>query len=68
MEAVKTTLRPFVGPGEMLIWRAPFRWFNENGVLPNHFESHSLDDLCEEFGYEVVHEFFHAAVVKLPVR
>ena len=64
MSSVQEALRPFAGPGEMLIWRAPFHWHNDNGVLPNHFESHSLDDLCEEFGYEVVHDFNHATIVR----
>ena len=68
MEALKAALLPFVGPGEWLIWRAPFRWHNESGALANHFECLSLDDLCGEFGYEVVHDFQHLAIVKPPTR
>ena len=68
MDAMKAALRPFVGPGEMLMWRSAFRWHNDQGVLPNHYESQDIDYLCEEFGYELVHDFCHLAIVKRPAR
>lgn len=66
MRSLVDVLRPHVGPGQMLLWRDAFRWRNDDGALPNHFECMSLHSLCEEFGYEVVHDFCHAAVVKMP--
>lgn len=64
MDVLKITLRRKVRPGEMLIWREAFRWKNDEGVLPNHYEMYSLDELCESFRYEVVHDFTHVAVVR----
>lgn len=64
MDVLKLSLRSKVRPGEMLIWREAFRWKNDEGALPNHYEMKSLDELCEEFRYEVVHDFNHVAVVR----
>ncbi len=66
MDALKDALRPLVRPGEMLMWRDAFRWKNDEGVLPNHYECFSLEGLCIDHGYEVVHDFNHVAIVKLP--
>lgn len=63
MNALKDALRPHLKHGEMLMWRDAFRWHNDTGVLPNHYECMGLGQLCEDFGYEVVHDFRHVAVV-----
>ena len=64
MGAVKQALRPLVKNGEMLIWRDAYRWKCDEGALPNHYESLTLPCLCEDFGYEVVHDFHHIAIVR----
>jgi len=64
MEALKSALRPYLNTGDMLIWRDAFRWENDEGVLSNHYEMFELPTLCADFGYEVVHDFRHVAVVR----
>lgn len=64
MNAIKDALRPGLKEGDMLIWRDAFRWKNDNGVLPNHFECMDLAQLCDDFDYDVVHDFCDVAVVR----
>lgn len=64
MGAFKQALRPLVRNGEMLIWRDAYRWKCDDGVLANHYESMNLRGLCEDFCYEVVHDFHHIAIVR----
>lgn len=64
MEALRNSLRPLVPQGAKLIWRGPFRWMSDEGVLSNHFESASIEYLAGEFGYKVLFDFKHVAVVK----
>lgn len=55
----------YLKPGMMLIYRDAFRWKNEDGeVLSNHFEGNSLRSLAEEFGYNIVIDFNHVAIVE----
>ena len=63
MDALKIALRKHLKPNEMLIWRDAFRWKNDDGVLSNHYEMFDLCELCDDFGYTVVHDFNHVAVV-----
>ena len=58
-------LRPFLKPGQKVIWREPFRWFDDNGVLSNHYDGMSVASLAADFGYEYDWElaFEHAAIV-----
>lgn len=51
--AVADALRPYLGEGQKVIWREAFRWKDDNGVLPNHFEMLSLAQLAATFGYTV---------------
>jgi hypothetical protein len=51
-------------PGERVIWRQPFRWFDSNGVLSNAYECYSLSTVCFERRWTVVHDFHHVAVVR----
>lgn len=62
---VADTLRPFLKPGQKVIWREPFRWFDDNGVLSNHYDGMGIQQLADDFGYEVDWEFCmqHAAIV-----
>lgn len=64
VQSVVDSLRPFLAEGERIIWRAPFRWHDDNGVLSNHYESMTLKYLAEDFRYEIVHNFEHVGVVK----
>lgn len=64
IDSVVESVRPFLKDGEKIIWRAPFRWHDDNGVLSNHYEGMSLKYLAEDFGYEIVHNFEHVGVVK----
>lgn len=63
---VCAVLRPFMQEGDMLIYRSQFRWHNaaDNCVLPNHFESASLQSLAEEFNYYIRHDYGHVAIVR----
>ena len=58
-------LRPFLKPGQKVIWREPFRWFDDNGVMSNHYDGMSVASLAEDFGYDYDWElaFEHAAIV-----
>lgn len=63
--SVADLLRPFLKPGQKVIWREPFRWFDDSGVLSNHYDSMSVARLVEDFGYDYDWElaFEHAAIV-----
>jgi hypothetical protein len=50
--------------GEKVIWRDAFRWKDKDGVLSNHFECNGIHSLAEDFGYEVVANFNHVAVIR----
>jgi hypothetical protein len=69
-QAMRDALRPFVKPGERLIFRSQFRWFDDaapDAVLSNHFESMSIRHLAEDCGYEVLHDYTHLAIVRKKV-
>ena len=67
---VADLLRPFLKPGQKVIWREPFRWFDDNGVLSNHYDSMSVPQIAGEFGYDYDWElaFEHAAIVSPKVQ
>ena len=58
-------LRPYLKPGQKVIWREAFRWHDDNGVLPNHYDGMEIPALAEAFGYdwEYDFDFKHAAIV-----
>lgn len=71
-------LQQFCKPDQFVIWRDAFRWRRHiagavhpvpyetyDEVLPNHSDSYSLEQLCEEFLYEVEWEYNlkHVAIV-----
>jgi hypothetical protein len=58
-------LRPYLKPGQKVIWREAFRWHDDNGVLPNHYDGMELPALAEDFGYDWEYGFDlkHAAIV-----
>lgn len=52
--------------GEFVLYRNAFRWMNmEENVMSNHYESMSVEQIAEDFGYEVVYNAKHAAIFKL---
>ena len=57
-------LKKILREGEKVVWRDCFRWHDENGVLSSHYEGHSIQYLCEEFNYELIHNFNHVAVIR----
>lgn len=59
-------LRPFLKPGDKVIWREAFRWHDDNGVMPNHYDGMSVAGLADEFGYQFDWDFNmnHAAIVR----
>lgn len=63
--SVADLLRPFLKPGQKVIWREPFRWFDDNGVLSNHYDGMSVANLAYDFGYDYDWElaFEHVAIV-----
>lgn len=66
MLMVREAARRLKGPGERVIYRDAFRWKDDSTdhVLPNHYECQSLPYLAESFGFEIVHNFHHVAVVR----
>lgn len=63
---VADLLRPFLKEGDKVIWREPFRWHDDDGVLSNHYDGASLESLAEEFGYDIDWDtnMHHAAIVR----
>jgi hypothetical protein len=66
-------LQQFCKEGDFVIWRDAFRWKkydpeNEYGdpVLPNHYDGMSLEQLAEDFGYEIDWDYnlHHVAIVR----
>jgi len=72
-------LHTFCKDGEFVIFRDAFRWkkyipkeqqtnqWQEDGeVLSNHFEGMSLDQLAEDFNYDISWEYdlHHVAIVR----
>lgn len=65
IDAIRDAIRPHLKDGEQIIYRSAFRWLDdENCVMSNHYEMQSIEYLAEEFGYEIVHNFCHVAVIK----
>lgn len=66
MKLVREAARLLVEPGQKVIYRDAFRWHDDSDemVLSNHYESQSLEYLAEEWGYEILHDFNHVAVVR----
>ncbi|WP_213308273.1 hypothetical protein [Paraburkholderia sacchari] len=63
-KSVADALRPFLVDGQKIIWREPFRWHDDRGVMSNHYEGMTLEALAEAFGYEVVIDCQLAAIIK----
>ena len=56
-------LRHLAKPGQKVIWRGSFRWFDDDGVLSNHYDGMDIDQLASEFDYDVHYNAHHAALV-----
>ena len=65
MKLVREAARLIARPGDRVIYRDAFRWKDDatDSVLSNHYEMFSLKGLAAEFGFEVIHDFNHVAVV-----
>lgn len=63
---VAERLQSFCNEDEFVLYRDVFRWFNmDNEVMSNHYEGMSVEQLAEDFEYEVVYNAKHAAIFKL---
>lgn len=66
MAFVRAAARLLKRDGDIVIYRDAFRWHDDadDMVMANHYESQDLGYLAECFGYEIVHDFRHVAVVR----
>lgn len=65
MEVAKTLQERCIGE-EFVLYRNAFRWMNmDNEVMSNHYEGMSVEQLAEDFEYEIVYNAKHAAIFKL---
>lgn len=66
MYFVRGAARLLKREGDMVIYRDAFRWHDDadGRVLSNHYEMQSVDYLAQEFGYAIIHDFRHVAVVR----
>lgn len=62
--SVAEALKPFLLPGQKIIWREPFRWHDEEGFMPNHYEGMSIEALADSFGYQIVVNCELAAIIQ----
>lgn len=70
MGLVRAAARLLARDGDIIIYRDAFRWHDDadDMVMANHYECQDLGYLAETFGYEVVHNFQHVAVVRWKQR
>lgn len=66
MKLVREAARMLRRDGEKVIYRDAFRWKDDSDdrVLCNHYEMFCLESIANDFGYEIVHDFNHVAVIK----
>lgn len=65
MQAMVDSLKPFLEPGERIIYRGPFRWRDaDHEVLSGFYEMFDLAQLAEENNFTIVHNFNHIAVIR----
>lgn len=65
MDTFQAALEKNLEEGERIIRRDAFRWKDQNGdVLSNHYEMFGITGLAAEFGYEIIADFNHIAVIK----
>lgn len=65
MDTIQAALEDTLEEGERVIRRDAFRWKDHEGnVLSNHYEMFSIEGLAAEFGYEIIANFNHIAVIK----
>lgn len=70
MALVRAAARSLKRDGEYVIYRDAFRWHDDadDMVMSNHYECQDIGALAETFGYEIVHDFRHVAVVRWAKR
>lgn len=65
MQTLIEAVEPFLQEGEFIIKRGAFRWSGTNGrFLSNHYESNSIEHICDTYGHELIHNFHHFAVIR----
>jgi hypothetical protein len=62
--SVADSLRRFLSDGQKVIWREPFRWHDDNGVLSNHYDGMSLAVMADAFDYDVIVNCECAAIIQ----
>ena len=63
---VAKALQEWCDKDQFVLYRNAFRWFNmDNEVMSNHYEGMSVEQLAEDFEYEIVYNAKHAAIFKL---
>ena len=69
MRKLVEVIRERVCDGEFIIYRGPFRWRQDDGgegvVLPNHYDSYSLEQIADDNGYDIVEDYNRVAIVRL---
>jgi len=63
MKLVIDALRTACGKDQRVIWRAPFRWMDDNGALCNCYEMFDLDRVASKAKLKIIHDFNHVAIV-----
>jgi len=63
---VAKALQEFCCGEEFVLYRGAFRWFNmDDEVMSNHYEGMSVEQIAEDFEYEIVYNAKHVAIFKL---
>lgn len=63
---VVEALRRYLKPGQKVIWRTAMRWRDDSGILQNHYEQASVENLEANFGYEIIVNAGCAAIIRDP--
>lgn len=64
IQAIVEAVRPHLKEGEFIVYRAPFRWMHKDNVISNAYEHFKIETVCEDRYWELIHNFYHVAVVK----
>jgi len=64
IDGIESILKKRLDDGEFVIKRRPYRWHKDDKVISNAYEGQSLETVCEDRKWEIIHNFHHIAVVK----
>lgn len=67
--AVVAALSAHLEAGEFVVSRHPYRWMRHSGdgpwsVISNAYESCSIQQICADNRWDLVHDYGHVAVVR----